>query len=173
MRGISVIGQIWRAIPLKLVLLLTVAGLSSSQFHPHDGKTYPKGEFYPLSSYPMYSHFEGRDYYVFLADAEGEPVPCKSFGITAPKLKKRFKGELKGAGLKESVLRDRKMAMEEIAPIADIVLRRVAKGCRPGGRLGEGDELTMYLTYIYSEDGKIEKRSERIAAVNLEGGDSR
>jgi hypothetical protein len=159
--------------PLKLVLLLTAAGLASSKLHPHDGKTYPKGEFYPLSNYPMYSHFEGRDYYVFLADGEGEPVPCKDFGLTAPKLKKRFKGELKSAGLKESVLRDRKMAMEEIAPIADGVLRRVAKGRRPGGRLGAGDELTMYLTYIYSEDGKIVKRSERIAAVKLEGGDSR
>lgn len=169
-RGIFEIGQIWRALPLKLMLLLTAAGLASTCFHPDDGKTYPKGEFYPLSSYPMYSHFGGQDYYVYLADAGGEPVRCKDFGITAPKLKKRFKGELKSAGLKESVLRDREMPLAEIEPIADGVLRRVAGGRRQGAQLGVGDEVTMYLTYVWGEGGEIKKRSERVAGVVLEGG---
>ncbi len=34
---------------------------------------------------------------MFLADSSGQPVPCKDFGLTAPKLKKRF--QLRGIGV--------------------------------------------------------------------------
>ncbi len=153
-RPIGFPGRIWRAIPLKLVLLLTAAGLAL-------------GEWYPFSHYPMYSHFEGRDYYVYLAGASGEPVPCKDFGITAPKLKKRFKGELKGAGLKESKLRAREMSPAAIGPVAQGVLERVAGDRRDGSRLAAGDELTMMLVYVFSEGGTIEKRSYRVAGTIL------
>lgn len=153
-RGVSVLKQIWRAIPLKLVLLLTAAGLAL-------------GEWYPLSHYPMYSHFEGRDYYVFLADSTGQPVPCKDFGLTAPKLKKRFKGELKDAGLKESDLRDGKLAAEDVGEIASKVLERVAGARRDYARLSLGQELTMSIVHVFSEGGEIKKRSYRVAGTLL------
>ena len=157
--------QVWDAIPLKLMLLLTAAGLASTAFHPRDGKTYPIGEFYPLSSYPMYSNFRGHDYYVYLADAEGEAVPCKDFGITAPKLKKRFKGALKSAGLSESELRERRMSPAKIGPVAAGVLERVAGDRREGARLAVGDELTMTLVYVFSEGGEIKKQEYRVAGA--------
>ena len=153
-KGVSVLKQIWRAIPLKLVLLLTAAGLAM-------------GEWYPLSHYPMYSHFEGQEYYVFLADGEGQPVPCKDFGLTAPKLKKRFKGELKEAGLKESDLREGKLAPEDIGGIASKVLERVAEARRDYARISPGQELTMSLVHVFSEDGEIKKRSYRVAGTVL------
>ena len=159
--------RLWGAIPLKLMLLLTVAGLASTEFHPRDGKKYPRGEFYPLSSYPMYSSFRGRDYYFYLADGEGEAVPCKAFGITAPKLKKRFKSELKDAELSESKLRDRQLPPEQIGELAGKVLRRLAKEGGGGGVLSPGEQLTMRLVYVWSEDGEIKKSDYHVAGVTL------
>ena len=158
--------QIWDAIPLKLMLLLTALGLMSTAFHPNDGKTYPKGEFYPLSSYPMYSNFRGHDYYVFLADAEGEPVACKDFGLTTPKLKKRFKGELKSQKVKESELRERKLSPAKIGPVASKVLDRVAGQRRDGATLAPGEEVTMWLVYIFTNgEGEIENAKYRVAGT--------
>jgi len=150
------------------MLLLTVAGLASTAFHPSDGKTYPRGEFYPLSSYPMYSHFSGRDYYVYLADADGGAVRCKDYGITAPKLKKRFKSDLKAAKLRESELRERRLSPAKLGMVADKVLRWVAKKRRADASLSPGDELTMRMVYIYSESGEIRKEEYRVAGAVLE-----
>jgi hypothetical protein len=164
----EILRRIWDAIPLKIVLLVTALGLASTKLHPDDGKTYPKGEFYPLSSYPMYSSFRGHDYYVYLADAEGEPVPCKDFGLTTPKLKKRFKGELKAAKLSESELRERRLAPEKIGPIAAKVLERVAGARRDGAQLQPGDEVTMRLVYIFKgEGGAIEDAHYRVAGATV------
>ncbi len=168
--ALGMVRRAWRAVPLKGVAALTVAGLCCTALHPRgDGRVYPNGEFYPLSSYPMYSHFDGLDYYVYLADADGAAVACKDFGITAPKLKKRFKGELKQRGLSEAELRERKLAPGEIGPVADKVLRRVAGARQEGARLGAGDELTMVLVYVWGEAGRIEKREYRVAGVVLGG----
>jgi hypothetical protein len=82
------IAEIWRAIPLKLVLLLVVLSLT---LRNPDGRA----EYYPFSNYPMYSQFDGEDYFVYLADQDGKPLPSKdTFRITTPKVKKRFNSEL-------------------------------------------------------------------------------
>ena len=76
---------VWRAVPLKLVLLLVVLSLTLKN---PDGRA----EFYPFSNYPMYSQFDEEDYFVYIADQHGSPLPSKeTFRITTPKIKKRFK----------------------------------------------------------------------------------
>jgi hypothetical protein len=55
---------------------------------------YYSGEWYPLSSFPMYSKFDDRTYYVYLADREGEPVPTVRYQIVASELKKHYRREL-------------------------------------------------------------------------------
>ena len=55
---------------------------------------YVTGEWYPLSSFPMYSKFDERTYYVFLADEAGEPVPTVRYQIVASELKKHYRREL-------------------------------------------------------------------------------
>lgn len=52
-------------------------------------------EFYPLSSFPMYSKFDDRTYICYLRDADGNELPTvKSTGIYASALKKRYGAEL-------------------------------------------------------------------------------
>lgn len=149
------------------MLAVTIVSLGSNVFHPKNGKTYPNGEFYPLSTYPMYSHFEGRDYYVFLTDAAGEPVRCKDFGLTAPKLKKRFKGILKEMGLKESKLRDRELPVEDLVPVADEVLKRLVKSRKPNASLQPGEELALHLALIWKESDGIKTETQRVQGVVL------
>ena len=55
---------------------------------------YVTGEWYPLSSFPMYSKFDERTYYVYLADEAGEPVPTVRYQIVASELKKHYRREL-------------------------------------------------------------------------------
>jgi hypothetical protein len=115
----------------------------------------------------MYSNFRGHDYFVYLADAEGEPVPCKDFGITAPKLKKRFKGALKSAKLKESELRERRLSPALIGPVAAEVLERVAGERRELAQLAVGEEVTMVLVYIFTEEGEIKTAEYRVAGTSV------
>ena len=57
---------------------------------------YFTAEFYPLSSFPMYSKFDNRTYICYLRDADGNELPTvKSTGIYASELKKRYGDELK------------------------------------------------------------------------------
>lgn len=56
---------------------------------------YATGEWYPLSSFPMYSKFDERTYYVYLANRDGEPVPTVRYQIVASELKKQYGIELK------------------------------------------------------------------------------
>ena len=54
------------------------------------------GEFYPFSSFPMYSKFDDRTYLVFLKNAEGDPLPTvPAMGMPASAMKKRYGAELK------------------------------------------------------------------------------
>ena len=55
---------------------------------------YVTGEWYPLSSFPMYSKFDERTYYVYLADEAGDPVPTVRYQIVASELKKHYRREL-------------------------------------------------------------------------------
>lgn len=68
------------------------------------GRTDNGAEFYPLSSFPMYSKFDDRTYLVYLKSNDGEPlgtVPAvnavaselkKQYGDDLQELKKQFKG---------------------------------------------------------------------------------
>ena len=68
------------------------------------GRDGTRAEFYPLSSFPMYSKFDDRSYLVYLKSAEGEPLPTvptvsvfstelkKQYGDDLDDLKEQFKG---------------------------------------------------------------------------------
>ena len=55
---------------------------------------YVTGEWYPLSSFPMYSKFDERTYYVYLANEAGKAVPTVRYQIVASELKKHYRREL-------------------------------------------------------------------------------
>ena len=78
-----------RATLLALIPMLIAMGLC-----------WVAGEFYPLSSFPMYSKFDDRTYLVYLKSEAGEPLPTvPSISMVASQLKKRYGAEL--AELKE------------------------------------------------------------------------
>lgn len=57
---------------------------------------YASGEFYPLSSFPMYSKFDDRTYLVYLKSPDGEALPTiRSLSMPSSQLKKRYGAELK------------------------------------------------------------------------------
>ena len=59
------------------------------------GLCYLAGEFYPFSSFPMYSKFDDRTYLVYLKNADGEPLPTVStISMVSSQLKKRYGDEL-------------------------------------------------------------------------------
>jgi hypothetical protein len=47
-------------------------------------------ENYPFSNFPMYSSFSRRTYYLYLADAKGQPLQTRDFGLSSSALKKIF-----------------------------------------------------------------------------------
>ena len=49
-------------------------------------------ENYPFSNFPMYSSFSSRTYYLYLTDAEGQPLRTREFGLSSSGLKKIFDG---------------------------------------------------------------------------------
>lgn len=51
------------------------------------------GENYPFSNFPMYSSFAKNSYYIYLANAAGQPLASASFGLTTPGLKKIFESK--------------------------------------------------------------------------------
>ena len=59
------------------------------------GLCWTAGEFYPFSSFPMYSKFDDRTYLVYLQSPEGEPLPTvESVSMVSSQLKKRYGAEL-------------------------------------------------------------------------------
>jgi hypothetical protein len=59
------------------------------------GLCWVAGEFYPLSSFPMYSKFDDRTYLVYLKSAAGEPLPTvATVSMVTSQLKKRYGAEL-------------------------------------------------------------------------------
>lgn len=47
-------------------------------------------ENYPFSNFPMYSSFTHHTYYLYLADARGEAIRTRQFGLSSSALKKIF-----------------------------------------------------------------------------------
>lgn len=79
------IADFWRAIPCKVMLLVTAACLLI-------------GERYPFSDFPMFGSFSGKSYYVYLADQNGKPVPALAFGgVPTNGIKKAYDAGLKKA----------------------------------------------------------------------------
>ena len=53
-------------------------------------------EFYPFTHIPMYSDPEPRAPYMFLADADGDPIGVRAqCGVTNPKMRKMYHGRMK------------------------------------------------------------------------------
>jgi len=118
-------------LPFKTLLAVVALSFVTVKFPPLSlgyglGKESIKdAEFYPLSSFPMYSRFSSRPIYVYLTGSDGKPLPSFTrFGILSSELKKIYDRHLRvekkrtGTGLS-------KMSLAEKRPAAIATLRQV------------------------------------------------
>ena len=154
--------KVWRAIPLKLVLLLIVLSLTLKN---PDGRA----EYYPFSNYPMYSQFDGEDYYVYIADQNGEALPSKeTFRITTPKIKKRFKSEL-GKVAKKLDKKKSEVDGEDLEAVAVTTLKTLTNAVPEHPRVAALTELQLIYVDLRRGDGEIEVTERKIASIPMGG----
>ena len=155
--------KIWHAVPLKLVALLVVLSLTLKN---PDGRA----EYYPFSNYPMYSQFDESDYFVYIADQDGEPLPSKAtFRITTPKIKKRFKSEL-GAVAKRLGVKKGQVAGVELERVAVTTLQSLDNAVVDHPRVASLKELQLIYVDLRRGDGEILVSERKIGAIPIGGG---
>ena len=151
---------VWRAVPLKLVLLLVVLSLTLKN---PDGRA----EFYPFSNYPMYSQFDEEDYFVYIADQHGDPLPSKeTFRITTPKIKKRFKSEL-GAVAQRLGVRKEEVAGADLEAVGVATLMTLDQPVAEHPRVASLTELQLIYVDLRRSGREIAVTEKKIATVQM------
>ena len=154
--------RIWQAVPLKLVIVLVVLSLSLKN---PDGRA----EYYPFSNYPMYSQFDGEDYFIYIADQDGEPLPSKeTFRITTPKIKKRFKSEL-GKVAKRLGKKKAEVDGAQLEAVGVTTLLTLNNRVPDHPRVVELTELRLIYVDLRRGDGEIVVSERKIAAIPIGG----
>ncbi|MEM0897876.1 MAG: hypothetical protein AAGJ79_13445 [Verrucomicrobiota bacterium] len=143
--------KILSLIPLKFLLVLTVIGLAVE-------------EQYPFSHYPMYSNFDGIDYFVFITDQNGEPLPCKVMHTSAAKLKKRFNGKIKKAARAADV-RERELDRATLATLGRETLESYMGQTDRDGRMEAVTEIRLIRVDLLAEDKEITKTEWQVASL--------
>ncbi|MFT4546610.1 MAG: hypothetical protein ACI8XO_000648 [Verrucomicrobiales bacterium] len=150
--------KIWHAIPLKLVLLLVALSLVLKN---PDGRA----EYYPFSNYPMYSQFDERDYFVYLADQDGKALPSKeTFRITTPKVKKRFKKVL-GKVAKELGKKKREVDGADLEAVAVTTLKSLMNAVPDHPRVATLTELQLIYVDLRREGDEIVVEQRKVGAI--------
>jgi len=148
----------WRAIPLKLVLLLVVLSLTLKN---PDGRA----EYYPFSNYPMYSQFDGEDYFLYIADQDGKPLPSKdTFRITTPKIKKRFNQEL-GDVANRLDKKKSEVGGAELEAVAVTTLQTLNNSVPEHPRVAALTELQLIYVDLRRGDGEIAVTERKLASI--------
>lgn len=128
-------------------------------------------EFYPLSSFPMYSGFDDSELHVFVTDAQDQPIRLHDLpNCQASALKKNYKGGLvelkKKSGRKGRVI-DLPLDLKQKAGafvLHDILTSRA----RSWADQNPQKVLRLHEGLILQEDGKIIRRTQVVAEGSLE-----
>ena len=128
---------------------------------------YAVGEFYPFSSFPMYSKFDDRTYLVYLKSADGEVLPTAPTlkGMVSSQLKKRYGAEL--AALKKTHKGspfDWTAEQKREAGEATLAYLRNIRAPKAFSR-GKLDGLRLIDVRITLENGELVKREEEVAQL--------
>ncbi|MFT5468915.1 MAG: hypothetical protein ACI8UO_004028 [Verrucomicrobiales bacterium] len=159
------------ALGLAPLLPLIVITLISVYLLPVDGKDYepPRagGEFFPLSSFPMYSTIDPQTYMVYLTDAEGKPIGAQAvFGIRTSAIKKNYDKKLRRL---EGKLGKKhwKMTPDEKAPAALETLEFIFReyGSK-GEEASETASIALVDMRIYWRDGNLDRIRETVATLD-------
>jgi hypothetical protein len=129
-----------------------------------------KAEFYPLSSFPMYSVFSPNPIYVYLADGEGNPVASQRvFNVRTSVLKKAYDKELRalnakiGKDIGDMTAADKRAAGDALL---QLLRESLAPAAFEGGRY---PDLRFYEVTITLEDGKVKESPALVGEWSEEG----
>ena len=128
-------------------------------------------EFYPLSSFPMYSKFEPRTYLVYLASADGQPLPTNgTINMESSALKKRYGIELNRPEMKARQKGSHfDWTAEQKRPAGEATLAYLRETFAPQAFAeGQLDGLRLIDVRIRRENGKLEVTEEEVARLSGE-----
>ncbi len=140
-----------RRIPLKWFFVVLFAGLIAK-------------EQYPLSHYPMYAKFDDYDYYVYIADQNGEALPCKVMHTSGGKLKKRFNAKIKPAARAADV-RERELDRETQAAIGRETLESYMNRTDRDGRMATVSEIKLIRVDLEAKGTEITKTEWEVTSI--------
>ena len=89
------------------------------------GLLYCRGDWYPFSSFPMYSILPSGTHSLYATDMGGHPLPFDRLGIDAPTLKKMINGELRKLKANGTVKRMSNLTQEHWQAAAATVVNRI------------------------------------------------
>lgn len=154
----STLGRRLRAFPLKT--LVAVMGLCFILL-----------EEFPFSHFPMYSSFSNYTYYVYVADAKGDPIALESItSVRTSKLKKIYQSGIDE--LEESVKESgdrwvgmRSLDLEARRPAGEAALAWLDENCKENARddLAARAPLTLHQVGLRIVDGEIVSTDEAVA----------
>ncbi len=116
-------------------------------------------EQYPLSNFPMYSSFARATFYLYLADANGQPIACEpAVGMSTATLKKIFVTEMRK---ERDRLGQRKgnLPAESAKAVGERILAML-KNTHPAP-----DGLRLYQVDIALRDHQFSKETTLVAEV--------
>ncbi len=124
-------------------------------------------EFYPLSSFPMYSKFDARTYLTYLKTADGTPLATvPAVNMVASQLKKRYGDELddlkkqhKGSHFDWTVEQKRPAGLATLQYLRDTH----SPGSFADGKL---KGVRLIDVRLFLKDGKIAREEQEIARLD-------
>ncbi|MEM7145572.1 MAG: hypothetical protein AAF591_10580 [Verrucomicrobiota bacterium] len=130
-------------------------------------------ENFPFSHFPMYSSFSRHSYYVYVADANNEPIPIEGItSIRTSALKKTYQGKL--AEVREDLEAQgveingfHFMTPEQCRPAGEYTLRWLIENCKEHARpeLYRHRPLNFHVVGLRYEDREIVEAPAHIATV--------
>lgn len=128
-----------------------------------------QAEFYPFSSFPMYSRFSPNPNYVYLTDAENRPLAAQNeFGALSSELKKFYDARLREIHAESGVSLSR-MSIEQKRPAGEATLRHLMASAPDRDRMLAHDRLRLHEVIIrFDADDEIVREDLVIAEVSPE-----
>lgn len=156
----------WAASPLLPLLIVTwVSCYLLPVTREQAGPPRTGGEFFPLSSFPMYSSNGEKTYMVYLTDGDGNPIAAqKVFGVRTSSLKKDYDRELSklGGSTYDKTVEEKEPAGR--STLEYLVRDRAADRARDSGLKA----VQLVDMRIYRREGRLVKESEVVARVEIE-----
>jgi hypothetical protein len=170
----------WLWIAWNPMRVLWVFVILSSVIVPLLTRNHPvkaqRGEWYPFSSFPMYSTFEPTAYYVYVTDENDRPVSIwATFGTWPSAVKKgydallkaevaRLKAEAQKQGGKYS-RRIVEMSGEECRPAGDAILRQLRDSSARQEEVRGHRGYRLHQVDITLEGGRIVQKTKRVGEI--------